>query len=155
MYKPKHFFREFNKTPIIVQIFRHIDSIYCVQFYRDISEQSLSRLRQRGVKIDRQLNPLYAARLRLEQRIQDPPNHPNLRLQVWWKKFWLKRKLSYNLLRVIAFWRKNIVCLCFTWIFPLLEVSHIAILTLIHSDMFVHEFRLLEIYYTHICNIIE
>ena len=52
--------------------------------FRDITEQSLSRLRQKGVKIDRQLNPLYAARLRLEQRIQDqiPPNHPNLRLQV-------------------------------------------------------------------------
>ena len=66
----------------ILRIFRQIDSIYCFQFYRDISEQSLSRLRQRGVKIDRQINPLYAARLRLEQRIQDPPNHPNLRLQV-------------------------------------------------------------------------
>merc|ERR1719433_2020108 len=51
---------------------------------RDITEQSLIRLRQKGVKIDRQLNPLYAARLRLEQRIQDqiPPNHPNIRLQV-------------------------------------------------------------------------
>ena len=53
-------------------------------FFSDITEQSLIRLRQRGVKIDRQLNPLYAARLRLEQRIQDqiPPNHPNIRLQV-------------------------------------------------------------------------
>ena len=47
-----------------------------------MTEQSLQRLRKRGVQIDRQLNPLYAARLRLEQRIQEPPNHPNLRLQV-------------------------------------------------------------------------
>ena len=54
-----------------------------LNFFRDVTEQSLQRLRKRGVQIDRQLNPLYAARLRLEQRIQEPPNHPNLRLQVW------------------------------------------------------------------------
>lgn len=49
---------------------------------RDVTEQSLTRLRQRGVKIDRQLNPLYAARLRLDERLRGPPVHPDLRLQV-------------------------------------------------------------------------
>ena len=53
--------------------------------FRDVSEQSLTRLRQRGVQIDRQLNPLHAARLRLDERLQGPgpgPEHPDLRLQV-------------------------------------------------------------------------
>jgi len=50
---------------------------------RDVSEQSLTRLRQRQVQIDRQLNPLHAARLRLDERLGGAPaQHPDLRLQV-------------------------------------------------------------------------
>lgn len=47
---------------------------------RDVTEQSLSRLRVREVRIDMALNPLQAARLRLDQRFQQ--HHPKLRLQV-------------------------------------------------------------------------
>jgi len=50
---------------------------------RDVSEHSLTRLRQRQVQIDRQLNPLHAARLRLDERLNGAPGqHPDLRLQV-------------------------------------------------------------------------
>ena len=51
--------------------------------FRDVSEHSLTRLRQRQVQIDRQLNPLHAARLRLDERLNGAPGqHPDLRLQV-------------------------------------------------------------------------
>lgn len=49
---------------------------------RGVTEHSLTRLRQKGVQIDRQLNPLHAARLRLDARLQQHQQHPDLRLQV-------------------------------------------------------------------------
>ena len=55
-------------------------------FSRDVTEASLNRLRQSGVQIDRIMNPMYLARMRIDQRMQGraPQEHPDLvlRLQV-------------------------------------------------------------------------
>ena len=40
---------------------------------RDVSEQSLGVLRQNGVRIDRALNPLQLARMRLDARMRPQP----------------------------------------------------------------------------------
>ena len=40
---------------------------------RDVSENSLSSLRDKGVRIDRALNPLQLARMRLDARMRQPP----------------------------------------------------------------------------------
>ena len=55
--------------------------------FRDVTEASLNRLRQSGVQIDRIMNPMYLARMRLDQRMQQAnvaQQHPDLvlRLQV-------------------------------------------------------------------------
>ena len=53
-----------------------------------MTEASLNRLRQSGVQIDRIMNPMYLARMRLDQRMQQAnvqqQQHPDLvlRLQV-------------------------------------------------------------------------